>query len=124
MGPRRSVVNRKGRGRDLLALQAAERAQLAAPDGVHGGLAALAPDDMELGALPVDLIPAEHAELGDPEAVQVGAEDHGGVAVRVPTTPPPGGLHEPLDLVVGEILAGAAVAVGAAGRDCPVFASW
>ena len=66
--------------------------------------AVLDPADVEDGAVEVDLVPAKVADLGSPQAVPVGQQDHGGVAVTVAVAP--GGLDQRLDLVGGQVLPG------------------
>jgi len=62
--------------------------------------ALLDPADVQGGRSEVHLIPVEVDQLGSPQAVPVGDEDHG----RVPVAPAValGRLHEPLDLGLGE----------------------
>jgi hypothetical protein len=42
----------------------------------------------------VELIPAQRAQLADPEHVPVADEDHRGITMAVPPFPAPGGLHQ------------------------------
>ena len=53
---------------------------------------------MEGALLQVEHVPAHGHELGRPQAVTVGEEDHGGVAMAVPAALA-GGLDQPVDLV-------------------------
>ena len=67
---------------------------------------------MEVALRQVEHVPAQADELGDAQAVAVGDQDHGGVAVAVAAWPRPGGGHQPLDLLGGEVLARPAGSVG------------
>jgi hypothetical protein len=51
---------------------------------------------VERRAVEVDLVPAQIADLGRPEAMPEGDQDHGGVAVTVPVAL--GGLDQTFDL--------------------------
>ena len=62
----------------------------------------------------VDLFPAEIDQLAHPEPVTVRYEDHGGIAVAPAIVP--GGLDQALDLLVGQVLAGAVFGVRLAPR--------
>ena len=78
------------------------------------GSALFDPADVQVGRIEIDLVPAQVHEFGGTQAVAVGDEDHGGVAV----TPPVflAGIHEPLDLSLGEVFrASAGRHWGAAG---------
>ncbi len=69
------------------------------------------------------LIPAQVHQFGDTQAVPVGHEDHGGVPVAPAVAP--GGFHQPLDLGLGQILAGAQVGVWRTlGGDCAIYGGW
>ena len=74
-------------GRCLLALQSAQGAQLGAADRVHTGAAVLQPLDMEMSLRQVEHVPAQADQFGDPQAVAIGDEDHGGVAMAVAAGP-------------------------------------
>ena len=53
----------------------------------------------------------------------VGHQDHRGVPVAPAV--PPGGVHQPLDLGLGQVLAGAQLAVGRPlGGDCSIYGGW
>jgi hypothetical protein len=81
------------------------------------------PTDVQRGRPEVQLIPAHVHQLGDPEAVAVGHEDHGGVPVAVAVAL--GRVHELLDLGLRQIFPSANVAVGASlGRNCSFYGSW
>jgi hypothetical protein len=87
--------------RSALPLEPGEGPQLAALDRVRAWSAILDPPDVEHRAVEVDLVPTD---LGRPEAVPVGQQDHGGVAVTVSVALR--GLDECLDLVGSEVFAG------------------
>jgi hypothetical protein len=53
----------------------------------------------------IDLLPAEGAQLGGSQPVPEGQQDHGCIPMPLPV--PARRLHEPLDLSLGEVLAGA-----------------
>jgi hypothetical protein len=55
-------------------------------------------------AAEVDLVPTQVAGLRGTQAVPLGQEDHGGVAVTVAVAP--GSLDQGFDLLVGQVLAG------------------
>jgi len=55
--------------------------------------------------------------------VAVSHEDHGGVAVAPAV--PCGGFHQPLDLRLSQVFAGAQIAIGLPfGGDCSVYGGW
>ena len=85
--------------------------------------ASLDPADMQRARGELNLIPAQVHKLGGPEAVPVGRQDHGGVAM--PPTVLPGSGHQPFDLGLSQVLAGAQVGVGKPpGRDCSFYGGW
>jgi hypothetical protein len=111
------------RRRRALALEPAQSAQLIALDRMRARGAVLYPADVEHRAVEVDLVPAKVADLSRSQAVPVGQQDHGGVAVTVPVAP--SGLGQRLDLVRGEVLAGAQVGVLLPLRsNCSFYFSW
>ena len=71
--------------------------------------ALLKPTDVQRGRPEVHLIPAQVYQLGNPQAVSVGHEDHGGIPVAVAVAR--GGLHEPLDLGLSQVFPRPKVAV-------------
>ena len=79
----------------------------------------LCPGDCECCGLEIDLGPLQVADLGRPQAVPEGQQDHGLIPVRPAIVS--AALDQPLDLWLGQVLAGAHVGVpGAArGRDFP-----
>ena len=87
------------------------------------GVPCLDPADVQGGRVELDLIPAQVHQLGRPQAMPVGHQDHGGVAVAIAVVF--GGLHQPLDLGLGQVFAGAQVGVGGPlGPDCSVYGGW
>src|SRR5262249_36163552 len=60
-----------------------------------------------------DLLPLQIANLGGPQAMAVGHQDHGRIAMAVPAMLA-GAVHEPLDLALGEV----------APLDCQVYDAW
>ena len=72
--------------------------------------APLDPADVQRGRPEVHLIPSQVYKLRSPQAVPVGHKDHGGVPM--PPAVLPGGVHQPLDLGLSQVLAGAQVRVG------------
>ena len=75
----------------------------------------------------VDLIPAQVDQLTDPQAVPIGDEDHGGVAVTPAVLA--GRLDQLLDLGLGQVLAGPQFGVGTRCRhglaaNCSFFDGW
>jgi hypothetical protein len=71
--------------------------------------ARLHPTDVQGSGPEVDLIPQVH-QFGGPQAVPIGRKDHGGVAAAVPIAL--GCRHQALDFGLGEVHAGAQVAIG------------
>ena len=87
------------------------------------GRALLDPADVQRGRRELHLIPAEVHKLGSPKAVPVGHKDHRGVPM--PPAVLPGGVHQPLDLGLSQVLAGAQVRVGEPpGRNCSFYGGW
>ena len=87
------------------------------------GRALLDPADVQRSRPEVHLIPPQVYKLRSPQAVPIGHEDHG--SVPVPPAVLPGGAHQPLDLSLSQVLAGAQVRVGAPpGRDCSFCGGW
>ena len=70
---------------------------------MDGRRAALGPIDVQPAVAEVDRIPPQRHQLGRPQAVPVGEQDHGGVAVAVAIEP--GRRDQPGDLSVGQVLA-------------------
>ena len=107
----------------LLALEPPQRPQFVAEDRMGAWGALLDPADVQGGRSELHLIPAQVHQLGGPQAVPVGHQDHGGVPVAPAVAL--GGVHQPLDLGLGQVLAGAQVGVGRAlGGDCSIYGGW
>ena len=122
---RRSALRREHEGRLglLLALEPPQRPQFVPEDRMGAGRALLDPADVQRGRPEVHLIPAQVHQLGGPQAVPVGHKDHRGVPVAPAVSL--GGVHQPLDLGLGQVLAGAQVGVGEPpGRDCSFYGGW
>ncbi len=75
------------------------------------GCALLDPPNVQGGRFEIDLIPPQIDQLGRSQAMPVGDKDHRGVAVAMAIAP--GSLDQPLDLVLGKVLAGPQIAVAA-----------
>ena len=69
--------------------------------------------DMHAAVGEVDGIPAQRDQLGRPQAVPIGDQHHGGVAVAMAVLP--GGSDQAIDLGVGQVLARADLGVAADG---------
>src|SRR5262249_25552143 len=81
------------------------------------------PTDMQRASPEVHLIPAQVRQFRRPQAVPVGYQGHGGVPA--PPTVLPRRVHQPLDLGLGQVLAGAQLAVrGPLRGNCSVYGGW
>src|SRR6516162_7054578 len=80
--------------------------------------------DVQDGVFQVDLLPAKVHQLGGPQTVPKGQQDHGCVAMAPAVVL--GRLNQPLDLSLGQVLAGAVRGVGLADRqsNCAFFGGW
>src|SRR5262245_7024393 len=89
-----------------LPLQAAQGAEFAPTNRVDTRAPALGAAHMQLAGAEIDIVPAQGDKLASAQPVAVGEQDRGGV----PMTPTVaiGGVHELLDLPLGQILAGTA----------------
>src|SRR5262249_42761213 len=88
-----------------IALQLAQHAQFIAADGMHGGLAALRPADVQCRiAAPLDLRPLQIGDLDGPQAVPEGNQDQRSVPVAV--APQLGGGDQRLELGWGSGIRG------------------
>ena len=75
---------------------------------------------VQVSRFELDLIPAQVHEFGSHQAVPIGHEDHRAVAVTPAVSR--SGFHQPLDLSLGEVLAGAQRTVGRPlWPDCSVY---
>ena len=61
----------------------------------------------------LDLLPLQVADLGGPQTVSIGHQDHGRVAMPIAAMPS-GAVHQALDLALGEIVS----------FDCQVYDAW
>ena len=87
------------------------------------GCALLDPADVQGGRFELHLIPAQVHQLGGAQAVPVGHKDHRGVPVAPAVAL--GRVHQPLDLGLGQVLAGAQLGVGEALRgNCSFYGGW
>ena len=68
---------------------------------------------MQPALVELDLMPLEAADFACSQAVTIGDQDHGGIAMTT-SAHLAGGVHELLDLALGEI----------AALDCEVFSAW
>src|SRR5579862_8901801 len=85
--------------------------------------ASLDPADVQRARSKLDLIPPQVHKLCRPEAMPIGRQDHGGVAM--PPTVLPGGGHQPFDLGLCQVLTGAEGSVGKPlGCDCSFYSGW
>jgi hypothetical protein len=97
-GDPRSLTKTKGDER-AFPMKPPQRPQLVALDRGRARRAVLDPADVEQRAVEVDQVPTQIADLGGPEAVPVGEQDHGRVTMAVPVAS--GGLEQGLDLAGG-----------------------
>ena len=87
--------------------------------------ALLDPADVQGRGVEVDLIPAKVGEFGHTQAVAVGDEDHGGVAMTVAVLA--GGLDQALDLGLRSDAPGSGTSALALRRgvvDCSIYGGW
>src|SRR6266536_3756835 len=96
---RLALADEEMRRRASLALQPAQRPQLPAGQRMRRRRACLGPADVQDAHLEIDLLPAQIHELGRPEPVAEGQEDHRGVAMAR------GRMDQSLDLGLGQVLA-------------------
>ena len=80
---------------------------------LHAGDSVLDPVNVQPALGQLDLLPLQVAGLRRPQAMAVGHQDHGRVAMAVPAWLA-GAVHQPLDLALGEI----------ASLDCQVYGGW
>src|SRR5262245_43028154 len=118
-GERRVALGDEHEGRGLaLALQPAQRPQLASADRMGRGSSLLAPVNVQAGSVELNLLPAQIDKLRRAQAVPEGSQDHGCIAMAVPVRL--GRRQEPLDLRLGQMLTGSVCAIGEAPRtNCP-----
>src|SRR6516165_4562924 len=80
---------------------------------MHAGNAVLDAVNVEAALGQLDLLPLQAAHLGGPQAMAVGDQDHGRVAMPVAAMLA-GVVHQPLDFALGEI----------ASFNCQVYDVW
>ena len=122
-GAPRSEVNTKALLGFLLALQPPQGPQFVPKDRMGARCALLDPAHVQGGRSELHLIPTQVHKLRSPQAVPIGHEDHR----RVPLAPtvPLGLVHQPLDLGLGQIFAGAQVGIGEPlGGNCSIYGGW
>ena len=68
-----------------------------------GWVAGVPAADVQGRGVEVDLNPAQIGKLADPQAVAVGDQDHGGIAMTAAVAL--GGVHHGFDLGLGQVLA-------------------
>src|SRR5262249_26896613 len=106
-----------------LALKAAQGPQLAPAEWVDRGYAALEPRDVQPGMGEVDLLPPQGAQFRRLQAMPEGQQDHGHIPMSVSITA--SSLHQPLDLFLGEVLAGSIMPIWAATTpNCSLYSAW
>src|SRR5215471_6558478 len=82
---------------------------------MRGRSALLDSTDVQDGVFQVDLLPAQVHQLGGPETVPEGQQEHCRVAMAPAVVL--GGLNQPLDLALGQVLAGPIDGVGLPHRQ-------
>ena len=90
---------------------------------MSAGRALLHPAHVERSRSKLNLVPPQVHQLRDAKAVSIRHQRH----CRVPVTPAvlPGGVHQPLDLRLGQVLAGAQLAVRETlGGNCSIYGGW
>src|SRR5215467_898262 len=80
---------------------------------MHAGNAVLDAVNVQAAFGQLDLLPLQVADLRDPQAVPIGNQDHGRVAMPIATMLP-STVHQPVNLTLGEV----------ASLDCQVFDGW
>jgi len=80
---------------------------------MHAGNPILDPVNVQAALGELDLLPLQVADLGGPQTVSIGDQDHGRVAMAVAAMLS-GAVHQPVDLALGEI----------ATLDCQVYGGW
>src|SRR5215218_8834414 len=114
-----------GRRWHLLAMQATQGAELTAAQDVRRRSALLEPAHVQQTLAEVEHVPAQADELGDAQAVPVGDQDHGAVAVGVAAETIAAGLAQALHLGTGQELARTQLIVPTPWRrECPIYGAW
>src|SRR5262250_152144 len=71
----------------------------------------------------INLLPAQGAQFGCSQAMPEGQQDHGRIPMPVPITARR--LDKPLDLSLGEVLAGSIMPIWAATTpNCSLYSAW
>src|SRR5215510_13220207 len=96
MCPPRSEMNR------WTSLGQSVRPHLVTPAWVHAGDSVLATVNVQAALGQFDLLPLQVADLRRPEAMAVGHQDHGRIAMAVAAMLV-SAVHQALDLALGEI---------------------
>src|SRR5262249_28821975 len=97
----------------VIAAQLTKRPHLVTADWVYAGNAALDAVNVQAALGELDLLPLQVADLGGPQAMAVGHQDHGRIPMPV-TAMLAGVVHQPLDFALGEI----------ASFNCQVYDVW
>ena len=128
--PPRSAKGRAALGREherrwrlLVAFEPAQRPEFDAAQGVNGWSAVLGAADMDLPVGKVDGVPAQRHQLDRPQAMPVGEQHHGGVAMTIAVAS--GRFHELLHLGIGEVLSRPRCGIRSSSRrpawlNCPI----
>src|SRR5215813_12547253 len=80
---------------------------------MYAGNAVLDAVNVQAALGQLDLLPLQVAHLGGPQAMAIGDQDHGRIAMAV-TDMLAGAVHQALDLALGEV----------APLDCQVYDAW
>jgi hypothetical protein len=100
------------RFRGVLPPQLAQGSDLIASDGMDAWRATLGSADVQPASIKLDLMPFQVAYLRSPQAVAIGDQDHGGIAMAMPIAL--GGLNQLPNLTLGKV----------ATSNCEVFSVW
>src|SRR5215831_7441685 len=80
---------------------------------MDAGDSILHPVNVQAALGELDLLPLQVADLGGPQTVSIGHQDHGRIAMAVAAVLARA-VHQPVDLALGEI----------ASLDCQVYDAW
>jgi hypothetical protein len=87
------------------------------------GRALFDPADVQRRRPELHLIPPKVHQLGNPQPVPVGHQNHRGIPMAPAVAR--GGLHEPLNLSLGQVFAGPQIAIPAPfRRNCSFYGAW
>ncbi len=84
------------------ALQTTQRSEFVALNWMQARRPALAPAHMQPTGIELNLVSLQIANLGSPQSVTVGDQDHGRVTMPVPARLAPAGLGHQLCLLAGQ----------------------